>query len=918
MGTNLTKTNTKKRHRTKLLVGLLVSTSILGGGQYPSMLGSRSFALKAHVFADTTNQQLIAGQTTDTGNHTYGLADIETGDSWITAGTATSPVAGQNFSTTLVSNTKSSAGLALFKGALDMTKAANFQGTFSITVNGSFGYTANALDGGDSLGFILTPDSTDQISANLPNSTNENLGVGGLPSSVFLGRDLYDNTDVDQTIANSGSGTSGATAGQNVVCIRTTDTTGTLSKTYQATTAPDPGVMKSSNNTITETMAFSWQPTTDSNGNTVTNSDGTVTGTLTYVLTPQTGTNAGKSVTVTSAATLSASLSLGVVGATGNNYGTMTFANDGSSFTAYKGTNPVTVNYINKNTNETIASSSTIMANVGDGIDVTAPDAVSTNTSSDDYTYTYNAPTIAGFDYSSADPAITVANNDSATNSINVYYTPTAVNTVKDVTVNQDDQGNILTDTTGYVQLSSSTSADTVVTDDNGDSTTTNTTTVIWHKPVDTVVNQDDQGNNLVDTTGYVKLSTTTSTPAANGDTTTTNIWHLPVNQTVNVVNNVDESGQPIADTSTGYTLVQAGTPVITTQTATNGDTTTTSTVTNIWHQVAENTISTTVNLDEQGNTITDLTGYVSSTQTKPSVTTTSTADNGDITTTITSYLIWHKVVTTTVNQVDNVDEQGNPLSDTTGYHLISSQTSAPTTTTATNGDITITNTTTNVYHKIIVTTINVTANIDESGATLKDTTGYIKSSQTKPSTTSTVIADNGDETTTITSYTIWEKSPTTEATPPNSASDSTSDVPSSPAQSQTVATPAANNVSQEPLVSIPPVEQADQKPVVKNKPLQAPTKKTKVDTVPKSTTKVASSTSTSAKQTSANKTKPTMTATQKMIQVAKVETAGAGGAIAGMAISAGLFTLAQRFIPAGFIFFLLGKRRKKKKNEEE
>ncbi|AYG01088.1 hypothetical protein [Lactococcus allomyrinae] len=916
MGINLTKTNTKKSHRTKLLVGLLVSTSILGGGQYPSMLGSRSSALKAHVFADTTNQQLIPGQSLDTGNHTYGTADIETGDSWTTAGTATSPVAGQNFSTTLVSNTKSSAGLALFKGALDMTKPANFQGTFSITVKGALGYTANALDGGDSLGFILTPDSTDQISSNLPNSTNENLGVGGLPSSVFLGRDLYDNTDVDQSIANSGSGTSGATAGQNVVCIRTTDTTGTLSKTYQATTAPDPGVMKSSNNTITETMAFSWQPNTDSNGNTVINGDGTVTGTLTYVLTPQTGTNAGKAVTVTSTVTLSASLSLGVVGATGNNYGTMTFANDGSSFTAYKGTNPVTVNYINKKTNETIASSSTIMANVGDSIDVTAPDAVNTNTSL--YSYTYNAPTIAGFDYSSPDPAITVANNDSTTNSINVYYTPTAVNTVKNVTVNQDDQGNILTDTAGYVQLSSSTSSDTVVTDDNGDSTTTNTTTIIWHKPVDTVINQDDQGNDLVDTTGYVKLSTTTSTPAANGDITTTNIWHLPINQTVNVVNNVDESGQPIADTSTGYTLVQAGTPVITTQTATDGDTTTTSTVTNIWHQVAENTVSTTVNLDEQGNTITDLTGYVSSAQTKPSVTTTSTADNGDVTTTITSYLIWHKVVTTTVNQVDNVDEQGNPLSDTTGYHLMSSQTSAPTTTMAANGDITITNTTTNVYHKIMATTINVTANIDESGATITDTTGYIKSSQTKPSMTSTVVADNGDETSTITSYTIWKKSSTTEATTSSSTSDSTSDVPSPPAQAQAVAILATKNASQEPLVSIPAIKHIEQNPVIKNKSPQAPEKKVKVDTVPKSTTKVSSSTSTSAKQAAASKTKPTMTATQKMIQVAKVESAGAGGAIAGMAISAGLFTLAQRFIPAGFIFFLLGKRRKKKKNEEE
>lgn len=566
---NTQKSNLKKRYPTKILVGLLICTPTFAVTAISSVyLNNGNTARIAYADTSSASQSLVPGNTINTGNQDYQTSDIENGVAWTTAGSASAPVSNQTFATTLVANTKQSAGLALFRGALDMTKAVSFSGTFSISANAQ-----GAMNGGDSLGFILTPEAIDQIASNLPNSTGEYLGIKGLISSVFLGRDLYYNGGFDTQL-------DGMTDGVDTICIRATDASGNLEPLNQYTiaAAPDNG------DSITETMSFSWMPQTI-------NSNGTTTGILNYTVTPETG----SPISISRTETLADSLSLGVIGATGGNTSTMTFQNNGSAFIGAKGTSPVTVNYIDQKTENEIsnAAPSTIIANVGDTLGVVAP---STDAQAVNQSYTYHAPLITGYEYVSSDPMITVGNNDTAANTLDVYYKPAPVNTVINVTVDKDDtqSGNLLTDTTGYIKISSNTHSVTTTTDAEGDSTTTVTTTNIWHKPMNTIntiiINLDESGNSLRDTSGEVqvdsKQTTITSTPEMNGDTITTvtitNIWHKPINTIVNRTINKLVSGKILSDT-TGYIQVSSSKSSTTSDPGENGDTTTIITITNIW-----------------------------------------------------------------------------------------------------------------------------------------------------------------------------------------------------------------------------------------------------------------------------------------------------------------------------------------------
>lgn len=754
----------EKYPRTRIMLGLLISTSILGG----MTLVSSPIFKNAYVFAATSSQTLNPGQTINN-QVVYNTADIENGNAWTVAGTATIPAANQPFSTTLISSTKSSAGLALFNGTLDMSQPVSFQGTFTITVAGNPAalYTGNAMDAGDSLGFILTPASNAQITSNLANSTGQNLGVGGLANSVFLGRDLYYNSSIDSNV--KGATVNAVTGGQNVICIRQTDATGTLASAtntgadqqYTATTATDAGITTGTYgaNTITETMAFSWTPT-------ATNPNGTSTGILTYNLTALTGANAGQTAQLSTTVTLNNSLSLGVVGATGGNFGIMTFQNDGSNFTASKATEPITVNYIDQSTGQPIASAaaSTITATAGDQITINAPTDATTQTGN---SYSYNAPTITGYDYVSADPTLTVADGNSATNVINVYYTKhQPINTIKTVTIDKDDTGSILTDTTGYVKLSSNTS-----------------------------------------------------------------------------------SSAPV--------IINA-----------NGDTTTTVTTTNIWHKPIMNTINITVDKDEAGNSLTDLTGYFLI-STSASVTTSSTASNGDITITNTTTRIWHKIQTTTVNQVKNVDDTGSSLSDTTGYEQVSKSTAPQEISTGANGDITITNITIVHWKKIV--------QLPES----------------------TMTTNNNQE--------------PIQAVPllPNQ------EIP----QSAQIVQPTATSITQAKPVSSAVIQAPRQVTVSPKK--QTPKKKATAQTSQKASSAAKTPESKAIVQSSqvpktVNPKHPPMTTQQKVIQVVKVETAGTGGAVVGMGIAGGIWLLIQRLLPTGWFAFIIGKRRKKKDEDDK
>lgn len=411
----------------KFLIGL-----ICGMVFFTVYANIRFFQLSPKVEATTLKNEsdlnlLVSGKLADTKNHHYRTSDIENGSAWTTAGTASAPLSDQLFATTLVADTQHSAGLALFQGALDMTKAVHFSGSFTIKADGQ-----SAMNGGDSLGFILTPDALDQISNNLPDSTGQYLGIGknasgqgGLPSSVFLGRDLYYNDGFDTQI-------NGMTAGVDTICIRSTDDTGNLEpqNQYAIAAAPDEGA------NMTETMSFSWTPQTI-------NADGTTTGTLNYTVTPQIG---GGPVSLSREMTVPNSLSLGVIGATGGNASTMTFRNDGSHFLASKNLRLIKVNYLDAISHQRIAAASAILSNVGDQIAVGDANDSTPFQTHFGKNYNFRAPKISGYAYESAEP-VTVANNNSQneTNVINVYYetVPTQRATFNFTWTNGKESGNL-------------------------------------------------------------------------------------------------------------------------------------------------------------------------------------------------------------------------------------------------------------------------------------------------------------------------------------------------------------------------------------------------------------------------------------------------------------------------------------------
>jgi len=356
------------------------------------------------VQADTTISQLVPDQSFDTGNHIYPPQSNQNSALWTNIGSAET-VETSTFSVNLVNNKSKSAGYALFNGAIDMTQKVSFSGNFSLQANSS----TDPFAAGDSLGFILTPKSTDFIANNLKsnlaadgtsNVVGKYLGIGGLSDSIFMGRDLYQNSDVDL----DGSGTENAAS--NNVSIRQTNNLGELIKqAYPTTSVPNTG------STITENMKIDWQPSS-----TLTN-DKNVTGELTYTISSE---NRGKATTLSEKITVARSMSLGIIGSTGGNFGRLTYSSTEDEFNAYKGTQSVQVNYLDQDTNQPITnfSPSIIKANVGDTIKVLGKqlrDIVDINT------FSFLTPEIPGYIFVSAPPLV-VANNDSENNVINVTY----------------------------------------------------------------------------------------------------------------------------------------------------------------------------------------------------------------------------------------------------------------------------------------------------------------------------------------------------------------------------------------------------------------------------------------------------------------------------------------------------------------
>ena len=354
--------------------------------------------------------------------------------------------------------------------------------------------------------------------------------------------------------------------------------------------------------------------------------------------------------------------------------------------------------------------------------------------------------------------------------------------TEKQVTINKDENGQVLTDLTGYKLLTAGTPVKTVETLANGDTITTYTTTNIYHKIAHQVVNKtvnvDEAGNILTSTDGYTKVSSSDksvdTTDPKTGDitttVTTTVVWkktETPTHVTVNKTVNVDEAGNVLTSTD-GYTQVSSSKKSVDTTDPTTGNITTTITTTVVWKKTetpTHVTVNKTVNVDESGNVLTSTDGYTQVSSSKKSVDTTDPT-TGNITTTITTTVVWKKNETPAPThtydlKTVNEDKSGHVLTNTDGYSIVSSSKESVDATDPKTGNITTTVTTTVVWEKTPQRLIkNQTVNLDEAGKVLTNTNGYNQDSSSVKTTDVTDPA-TGDVTTTFTTTIIWKKDTT-------------------------------------------------------------------------------------------------------------------------------------------------------------
>ena len=345
-------------------------------------------------------------------------------------------------------------------------------------------------------------------------------------------------------------------------------------------------------------------------------------------------------------------------------------------------------------------------------------------------------------------------------------------NTDKKVTINKDENGQTLNNLDGYKLITAGTPVKSVQTSSNGDTITTYTTTNVYHKiayqTVNKTVNVDQSGNALTNTDGYTKVSVSRqaaeSTDPKTGDVTTTvtltTVWkktETPTHTTVNKTVNVDQSGKVLTSTD-GYTEVSRSSKSEDTK-DNAGNITTTVTITIIWKKnetPTHTTVNKTVNVDQSGKVLTSTDGYTEVSRSSKSE---DTKDNaGNITTTVTTTIIWKKNETpthTTVNKTVNVDQSGKVLTSTAGYTEVS-RSSKSEDTKDNAGNITTTVTTTIVWKKNEVTTpaiVNKTVNVDEAGNVLTSVDNYslVNSSKTSKEDPSSSI-------TTFTTTNVWKK----------------------------------------------------------------------------------------------------------------------------------------------------------------
>ncbi|MGO3608117.1 MAG: LysM peptidoglycan-binding domain-containing protein [Enterococcus sp.] len=231
----------------------------------------------------------------------------------------------------------------------------------------------------------------------------------------------------------------------------------------------------------------------------------------------------------------------------------------------------------------------------------------------------------------------------------------------------------------------------------------------------------DDEGNTITDTTGYVKVSESAPEKTVeilpNGDTittyTTTVTYHKIVNKDKEVINNVDEAGNPLTNLE-GYFKINESAPEKTIETLPNGDTITTYTTTVTYHKIVNKDEKVINNIDEVGNVLTNLDGYFKIAESVPEKTI-ETLANGDTITTYTTTMTYHKIVNKDEEVVKNVDQSGKELTDLTGYEKVSESQPVKTVERLSNGDTITTYTTTVTYKKIVDPIIEAIKSADDA-----------------------------------------------------------------------------------------------------------------------------------------------------------------------------------------------------------
>ncbi|WP_158231945.1 MBG domain-containing protein [Pediococcus damnosus] len=404
--------------------------------------------------------------------------------------------------TITLTNGKEQNGSYVFDNQVDTSQ--------KFTLTGSYSSTAyNGTGGG--LGIIIQP--VDPQNAGNNSNTTADVGIDGLKSTTFVGRDFYVDSSKNDTTWNH-------------LTIRQTDANGNMVLTPLANVTP--GANQTAAVTKGEYYVLTWTPTS------VDETTGTVTGTLNYTSYLDAAHTTSVQSTGNVVTTLSRAVSLAAFGATGGTAGTQTATV--TAFTGTRVTMPVVVHYVDQS-GAPISTDNTITVNVGSTFGAGA-NTLDSNTATSGI---YQAKAIDGYTFGAATDPVTVVNTNidtSATNEITVTYLKNAGTQ----TVSYD---NVPTGATGNfsTQTQQATEASTI------------DATKETAKGYDAVnVTQIPGYTSMVSINGATAAAMTTIPAVAAGAADETDVVTYVANQASITVNYVDYFGNPIKTGTTTFT----------------------------------------------------------------------------------------------------------------------------------------------------------------------------------------------------------------------------------------------------------------------------------------------------------------------------------------------------------------------------